>query len=282
MNPVGREVSSTPAESIRNRMVAVTNQVVKALDWRTVESDDYRRYIANLRWIGCPEETIADIIKADVEKLFKARRLELAGTTDGFKYWKPGNPFAQTMNPEAVQKRQELAWEQRAILKALLGTEPETSDAPTGNPFAEALSFLSPQQHQQILETRERFKSAMTQGMDGNASPETRRQQMREAERRMEEDLSGIMSPAEKEDYDLRFSQTAAKMREHLAAFEPTESEFRSIFKSRKEFEDTIADLGGRPDSASQRQAAEERFYRQTRKSLGAARHADFLRALGK
>ena len=98
----------------------------------------------------------------------------------------------------------------------------------------------------------------------------------------MEQDLSGILSPAEKEDYDLRFSQTAVKMSEHLAAFEPTEPEFRSIFKSRKEFEDTVADLAGRLDAASQKQTAEEQFYAQTRKSLGEARYADFLRALGK
>src|SRR5437867_9433034 len=108
-------------------MVAVTNLVVISLHWGTLESDDHSRYIANLRSIGCPDETIADIIKADVGKLFKARRLELAGATHGIKYWKPGNPFAQAMNPEAVQKRQELAREQRAILRELLGPEPETS-----------------------------------------------------------------------------------------------------------------------------------------------------------
>src|SRR5262245_10847191 len=33
--------------------------------WRTIESEDYRKYIANLRAIGCPEETIRDIIVAE-------------------------------------------------------------------------------------------------------------------------------------------------------------------------------------------------------------------------
>src|SRR5687767_6195122 len=41
--------------------------------WGSVESDDYREYIANLRAIGCPEETIRDIIIADVNKLYAGR-----------------------------------------------------------------------------------------------------------------------------------------------------------------------------------------------------------------
>src|SRR5438128_12417542 len=45
----------------------------KSFDWRMVESEDYKKYIANLRSIGCPEETIRDIIVADVAKLFDSR-----------------------------------------------------------------------------------------------------------------------------------------------------------------------------------------------------------------
>jgi hypothetical protein len=37
--------------------------------WSRLESRDYRTYIANLRAIGCPEQTIRDIITADVHAL---------------------------------------------------------------------------------------------------------------------------------------------------------------------------------------------------------------------
>jgi len=61
-------------------------------DWRQVESRDYKQYIANLRAVGCPEETIRDIITADVNKLFEERRKSLAGEkTRRFEYWKPKN-----------------------------------------------------------------------------------------------------------------------------------------------------------------------------------------------
>lgn len=62
--------------------------------WETVESEDYRKYIDNLRSIGCPEETIHDIIRADVNKLFDARK---KANRKPFEYWKTGNLMAQIM-----------------------------------------------------------------------------------------------------------------------------------------------------------------------------------------
>ncbi|MDB6130257.1 MAG: hypothetical protein JWM04_1364, partial [Verrucomicrobiales bacterium] len=32
----------------------VTNQTTVTFDWHAVESDDYKKYIANLRSVGCP------------------------------------------------------------------------------------------------------------------------------------------------------------------------------------------------------------------------------------
>jgi hypothetical protein len=43
-----------------------------------VESADYRAYIANLRRIGCPEQTLRDIILADVNMLYTPRYAALA------------------------------------------------------------------------------------------------------------------------------------------------------------------------------------------------------------
>src|SRR5260221_376450 len=45
--------------------------------WSQIESPDYRVYVANLRGIGCPEQTVRDIIRADVGSLYAAKRKEL-------------------------------------------------------------------------------------------------------------------------------------------------------------------------------------------------------------
>jgi len=45
--------------------------------WSQVEASDYPTYIANLRGIGCPEQTVRDIITADVGSLYAQKRMEL-------------------------------------------------------------------------------------------------------------------------------------------------------------------------------------------------------------
>ncbi|MES2569592.1 MAG: hypothetical protein V4710_06005 [Verrucomicrobiota bacterium] len=50
--------------------------------WSQLEANDYPTYITNLRAIGCPEETIRDIITAEVASLYteKRRQIETAQT----------------------------------------------------------------------------------------------------------------------------------------------------------------------------------------------------------
>ena len=47
-------------------------------DWRQIEASDYPAYIANLRAIHCPEQTVRDIITADVANLFARHRRDSA------------------------------------------------------------------------------------------------------------------------------------------------------------------------------------------------------------
>ena len=53
-----------------------------------MESADYKMYIANLREIGCPEETVRDIIVADVDKLLASRN-RMATPRRPAQYWQP-------------------------------------------------------------------------------------------------------------------------------------------------------------------------------------------------
>jgi hypothetical protein len=48
--------------------------LTRRFDWRQLEAPDYPTYIANLRAINCPEQTVRDIITADVASLFALKR----------------------------------------------------------------------------------------------------------------------------------------------------------------------------------------------------------------
>jgi hypothetical protein len=57
--------------------------------WSLLESTNYVNYIENLRSIGCPEETIQDIIIADIAKTYSKKREALRAQAPAPPYWKP-------------------------------------------------------------------------------------------------------------------------------------------------------------------------------------------------
>ena len=75
---IAQDTSSDPASA-----PAATTGTAEPMTWEKVESADYKQYIENLRSIGVPEETIRDIILADVEKLLM-RCLKLYKMIDQF------------------------------------------------------------------------------------------------------------------------------------------------------------------------------------------------------
>ena len=94
----------------------------KSLGWRTVESEDYPKYIANLRSVGCPEKTIRDVIIADISELYRQRYRELFSPTNRIEYWKPGNPMANLFDETKLTKENALRQEKRELVRTLLGS----------------------------------------------------------------------------------------------------------------------------------------------------------------
>src|SRR5690348_11397855 len=69
--------TTPPADtSDASKNLARTNYVVRKqiFSWREIESPDYPTFISNLRSIDCPEQTIRDIIIADVNSLYSLKR----------------------------------------------------------------------------------------------------------------------------------------------------------------------------------------------------------------
>lgn len=107
--------------------------------WIQIESSDYRQYAANLRAIGCPEQTLREIILADIQDLYAAKRAEMCQGSDDASPWSRREAFelaARIMGnqseliasslPEAVAEnaamlpvQDELAPEQKETLEQL-------------------------------------------------------------------------------------------------------------------------------------------------------------------
>ena len=82
--PMTKRVLRMALTPVPSTNAVKTNVIVRRLhfSWEDVESDDYAKYIGNLREIGCPESTIRDIIAADINQLYAKRQAAEIVTPD--------------------------------------------------------------------------------------------------------------------------------------------------------------------------------------------------------
>jgi len=259
--------------------VNITNEIT--VDWRMVESEDYKRYIANLRAIGCPEETIRDIIIADVNKLFASRRAQVSGQPqEEFKFWKKGRTMFRGLDEEKIKQQKELAREKHTLIKDLLGIDfvDNTATAEAFNPFSEMLSYLSQAKQQQVAELEATFVARQEKLFENRGSgPPTpeERAKLRQLEREKEAEIAKALTPQEFENYQLRMSQTARALRNTLGDFDATEQEFRELYKARKPFDEQFGPFSNNdedPAVFAQRTRARAEMERQLQQTLGPER----------
>lgn len=277
---------SASAAEVKSQLVTNVTRLTtdQKFDWRMVESEDYRKYIANLRSIGCPEETIRDIIVADVNKLFESRRKELAGPKKKFEFWKPGGLMGTMLDPERMEKERALNQEKRALLVELLGTVPDDKPdllAGATGQIEAMFDFLPPEKRNKVFEMMQDMQTKIQKAMkSGLPDPEDIRKAMKESEAA----LAGILSPEELLDYNLRFSMTANMIRMQLASFEPTEQEFLDVFKLKKAYDDEYG-LGGlgaimlKGAEKEKQEAANKALEDQVKSLLGDTRYAEYKRS---
>jgi len=258
-------------------------------DWQQVESNDYRDYIANLRSIGCPEETIRDIIKADVDKLYKSKAKELQPETEPFEYWKTGNAWMAAMqpNPESMQAQNDLNKEKRNVLKTLLGAdyEPETSwmqSMVAFDPFERMLDSIPSSKRASIMEIYQSYALKQAEMAQGGAMDQEDMKAMADLQRERNAELADLLSPEEMRDFELRMSETSMMLRSQLNGFQPTKEEFEKIFDLKKVMDDEFGSYGMAMTNSEDReryQSAQSEFEEGIKSVLGEERYGDYKMA---
>src|SRR5206468_7856792 len=91
--------------------------------WGQLESEDYKTYIARLRTIGCPEQTIRDIIIADLDELMARTVQAIYGRKKNPNYWESEEEELANDRDhrEWAKKEREVDQKKRAIIKELMG-----------------------------------------------------------------------------------------------------------------------------------------------------------------
>lgn len=263
---------------------------VEPFHWSQIEAQDYQTYIENLRRIGCPEETIQDLVKRDLDQHYdqlKATALNKGTTRND--YWATGHPNA--LSQPSINTRAELAQldqEKSAVLKDLFGVE-GLAEINRSSPYARAKSkaktgyamdFIPDETMAELNSMEQEFGSKLLKKMASGTSDAQDRSEIRMLREARENQIASMLTPEQKLEYDLRKSPTAANLRLQLDGFDPSEDEFRNIFQIQKKFEDDHGVISGAtisPVEVQERRLAEQDMKNDMRSMLGEDRFQDYL-----
>ncbi len=281
-SPVTNASASAMGPARRVPGPTMTNTIVRTFNWEAVESVDYRQYIDNLRSVGCPDETIRDIILADVTKLYDQKKKLVRAGGKKFEYWKPG--MAAMMgggDPETTAKLKTIDDERDKVLRDL-GIEPDHKAQSAGllGQIDNIFSFLPDEKRGAVLKIMTDMQTKMAKTME-NGQPDMT--EMAKVQKEMEKSIKALLTPEEALDFDLRLSNTANMMRMQSAGYEPDEKEFLSVFKLRKSFDEEFSMMvqpGDLPkDEQEKRAAADKKLKTDIKETLGEQRYAEYERA---
>ncbi len=232
---------TTPQPAARSAETVVIQVPPEPFHWRMLESEDYRQYVANLRSIKCPEQTIQDIVYADLERLlakkFRAVNIKYKINRDNASsdYWKSDEEFLLAKY-ERDKEGRKVHEERREALIELLGMDVEQQRrARLG--LAEfdvtVYPFLNTREMAAIRDVWAEFREKETDArrkFSGYMGPEVMAEFHKLSLERHEAALKAL-SPQKMEEWMLRVSHTANLMRGSLGAFGANEQEFRALHK---------------------------------------------------
>ena len=216
--------------------------------------------MANLRSIGCPEETIRDLIIAEVDKMFSPRFAALAAQTQKFEHWRRRSKGSENL----VTQLRALQEERKGVLRELLGIDDDPyakwANADLARLQEEGkYSFLPAEKEAQVRAIMEKYQQQIeanrsTRGQLVSNSDESKRlREQRQAE------LAQVLSPDELKELSLRDSNAADSVRSRFGDMDVTEDEYRKLYDLRKTYEDTVGAVADFSDPDKMRQRSDAR-----------------------
>jgi len=284
---VPQRAGPTPEVFVEEPGQVHTNVVVRRqfFTWAELESPDYATYIANLRSIDCPEETIRDIIVADVDGLFAGRRsTEVLPTTQQWWQNKPDPAVLQA----AYRQLNALESERERLLNQLLGPDWDRPATPVPTvaikvPLEGPLLDTLPEETQERVQAvsgriQQSFERILAAGGGQEPDPAA----VAALERELRQQLTPLLTPVQLEELMVRYSPVARGLRAQLASlplFDATSSEIQTLFRSVEQIDLQLMSLAGDGSSVeAQREALLRQREIAFQNALGPARYREYER----
>src|SRR5688572_26868288 len=235
-------------EAAQRKSSPLPPATLKAFHWSQLESSDFHLYMANLRGIGCPEETVRDLVIAEINKLYAPKFAALMSQAQHYDYWKPSSRKSR----EALATQlQALRAEKGDLLKALLGVESDPNERWANITVDELVeqgrfAFLSAEKQKLLRDILARYD------LNNDTDPRRTREKRRE-------ELAQVLSPEELYQFELRDSNAADSVRGRFGQADLTEEEYKKLFDLRKAYEDEVGAIADNSDPEKMRKRSEAR-----------------------
>lgn len=274
----GQEGAAAVAAASGKGASVSTGGATQRVGWAQLSQSEYASYLDRLRAAGCPEDRVRLIVLADADEWLLQQRISQAVAND-FPWWKaePLTAAGDALNDKFEQFRKQ----RNELVRKLFGAvteEPAAAESEVPivvNLAGPVLGALPRDKFNAVQEICARsldrhqgyFNNRQNEGIFLNQGDLAR---LREQTRT---DLAVVLSAEELEEFLLRYSHNANRLRTELAALEPTPEEFRTIFRAVDALEHRLQLEFGAVDSLSARQR--EDFERQREEAIRAVLPAD-------
>lgn len=233
--------ADAPAANKPVASLGTTENIVTG-SWTQLRTGDLADTVARLRAEGVPPRILRAIMGALVAERFAEQRRAIL-TAIAAKPWWRGNPWEAYSDPEITSLQRKLAIASREELYRLLGPEAPANDYDRA--YAERkYGPLTPDQTEKFRRINRDYDDLMAEvraQAKGIILPEdSEKLAYFESEKR--KDVAALLTAEELFEFNLRSSPTAKRVRDQLAVFDPTEEEFRAIFKIQQAIDEQFGD----------------------------------------
>jgi hypothetical protein len=248
-----------------------------ARKWATMKGEDLKSLVAGLRAAGFPPRVIRAIAKAQLDDQLHAQRKELVDQLGSRPYWSQhyGVFDAKTLMSLGAISRHETK-----ELNDLLGPDENGNNPPGVTYTDDATAGLSRKKYERIQAIGADFtdmRYAIIGGANGLILPEDQEKLNYLAKERQAE-INAELSPDEQFEYQLRTSNMANQLRYTLSTFNPTEDEFRAIFKAQQDFDSQYGSSEEQltPDQQKEKEAHKADLFAKIQDAIGPERAAEY------
>lgn len=271
--------TATAAASTPSAAKARSSAGIDKIDqhtWAELTTGELRDVAARLRAEGFPPGMQRAILMAMITEKFAARHKELAQLIAAQPWW--ASQTGIVGGAKAITLRQQIAREEKEMLDQLIGPEEGLTD------YARA---RRPRQYGDLppgkvsdLERLTADYNELMQEVRTNAQglllPEDR-EKITYLQNEMRADIAKLLTPDELLEYNLRSSPSAAQLRSQLIAFNPSEEEFRALYKQRAAFDALWPNPEGMaPEQRNQYFQARDKLTEQAKDALSPERFAEY------